>query len=222
MASSKKILKENDIVYKYIGTIPSVKSGQITLREYCTLQKEQFVNDSIVEFCVDNLFKRLCDKERNLIHIFSHRFWQKITQWKIADGCSKEKYRHNLVANWTKSVDIFQKDLLLFYICNNEHWYFVIVQKPGLIDCTDHGAQKDKPQMLVFDSYSDLGRNHSSELKVIRDYLKCEWAVKKKLRPLYEFSLKEVKLIQPKIPQQPNGFDCALYMLHNLELMFQM
>lgn len=44
--------------------------------------------------------------------------------------CAQQHY--NRVKNWTKNVNIFEKDFIIIPINENQHWYLAIVCFPGL------------------------------------------------------------------------------------------
>ena len=41
--------------------------------------------------------------------------------------------QYKRVERWTKNVDLFEKDMVIFPICEEAHWLLVIAIKPGLI-----------------------------------------------------------------------------------------
>ena len=40
---------------------------------------------------------------------------------------------YDRVKSWTKKIDIFSKRMLIFPICDDEHWYVMIVVNPGQV-----------------------------------------------------------------------------------------
>ena len=45
---------------------------------------------------------------------------------------SAAEKRHSRIKSWTKKVDIFEKDFLIFPINEHSHWFLAIVCFPGL------------------------------------------------------------------------------------------
>ena len=79
---------------------------------------------------------------------------------------SAKAKRHMRVRGWTKKVDLFSKDLLIFPICeNNSHWYLVAAVRPGEVDGF----------IFVLDS---LGGGRKKALENIIEYLAVEWEAK--------------------------------------------
>jgi len=121
--------------------------------------------------------------------------------------------------------------LLVFPICEESHWYLVIVCNPGHV--LSQSREKDfetkrsyqqkygetkgyNPFIMVLDS---LGGNHSSAISKIRQYLSFEHLEKRKL-PL-NFGKEKLGEKHPPIPYQPNSCDCGLFLLHYVELIFK-
>ena len=74
--------------------------------------------------------------------------------------------RHMRVTGWTKKVDLFTKDLVIFPIHENDnHWYLVTAVRPGKVDGF----------IFVLDS---LGGGRKKALGNIIGYLESEWEAK--------------------------------------------
>ena len=79
---------------------------------------------------------------------------------------SAKAKRHMRVKGWTKKVDLFTRDLVIFPICeNNSHWYLVAAVRPGKVDGF----------LFVLDS---VGGSRKKALENIFDYLESEWEAK--------------------------------------------
>ena len=122
---------------------------------------------------------------------------------------------------------------LLFHfrsLFRREHWFVIIVCNPGLVlsqkrqaDFENARRQQRKlenkgvnPFFLVLDS---LSATHSTALNKIRTYLQFEHLERKKY-PL-TFGKDKMDEKNPEIPLQPNSCDCGLFLLHYVELIFQ-
>ena len=73
-----------------------------------------------------------------------------------------------------------------------------------------------KPYILVFCS---VGIKNNKVLQSIRDYLSEEWKVTTNTE--CNFTEEEMPVKYPRVPRQPNGTDCGLYLLHFVEMFFQ-
>lgn len=79
----------------------------------------------------------LCPENRKRTHIFDTFFYQKLTnsaENKIREenNLNAAQRRHMRVKNWTRNVNIFEKDFLIIPINKNVHWYLAIVCYPYL------------------------------------------------------------------------------------------
>ena len=113
---------------------------------------------------------------------------------------------------------------------SREHWFVIIVCNPGLVlsqkrqadfEVARRNQQKFEknginPFFLVLDS---LSGTHSTALNKIRSYLQFEHLTRKKY-PL-TFGRDKMNEKHPEIPLQPNSCDCGIFLLHYVELIFQ-
>lgn len=70
----------------------------------------------------------------------------------------------------------------------------------------------DEPLLVVLDS---LGWANTKQLELIREWLREEWMAKEghKFSPR-DFSERGIPTVRPSLlPRQPNGVDCALYLV---------
>ena len=78
----------------------------------------------------------------------------------------------------------------------------------------------DEPLLVVFDS---LGGSNTGPLSIIREWLRQEWIAKEGHRfSPRDFSGKGIPTVRPSLlPKQPNGDDCALYLVTYIEEMLK-
>ncbi|KAJ1031004.1 hypothetical protein NDA18_002229 [Ustilago nuda] len=122
------------------------------------------------------------------VHFFSSFFWANLKQ-RGFDG----------VKRWTRRIDIFSKDLILFPInLGNSHWVC------GAINMRKHR----------FEYYDSMGAPNPSAFKLMRDYVTAEAKDKKKT----EIDLRGWRdMFSDESPQQENGFDCGVFAAQTLE-----
>ena len=74
--------------------------------------------------------------------MFSSNFYSKLTRSPLRKHLKENKSEKNLSAEqkrylriecWTKNVDLFTKDVVIFPISQESHWFLIIAVKPGLI-----------------------------------------------------------------------------------------
>jgi len=211
----------------------------ITEHDYKTLADEEYLNDNIINFYLTWLYEKLSDKHKSMIHMYSSYFYSRLkskprkkNKHKHVDKTkTKAEQEYERVKSWTKKIDIFEKRMLIIPICEESHWYLVIVCNPGHVLSQSREKdfekkrkyQKDveetkgrNPFIMVLDS---LGGSHSTAVSKIRSYLMMEHLEKRKLPK--NFGKDKMGEKHPPIPYQPNSCDCGLFLLHYVELIFR-
>jgi len=197
------------------------KAVTVSTTDYETLAEGEFLNDAIIDFYLTYLHHEVLNKvDRSCVYVFGTQFYQCITTSSKAEDkeLSSEERRYNRVKRWTKNVDLFSKDMVIFPICLEAHWFLIVAVKPGLVkeprDPEDR-ITKGEPFLILLDS---LGGTKPQAVKIIREYLTREWLAKKGGEE--SFSARNVKLFKPNKPHQENFTDCGLYLLHYIEKIF--
>lgn len=146
----------------------------------------------------------------------------------IGEGNDFEKI-YNSVKKWTKDVDIFEKDFLLFpaHDKNQKHWslfvvcypqYFLVKEEGPSQEPEPSGKPKMKPFMLYFDSFKLMD---TETAKLIALYLEHEVMNKKPeiYGPIKQAfnSIREYRMHQLIVPLQENYTDCGAYLLEYAE-----
>lgn len=122
------------------------------------------------------------------VHFFSSFFWENLKN-RGYDG----------VKRWTRRIDIFSKDIILFPInLGNSHWV-----------CAAINMRKRR-----FEYYDSMGAYNSNAFKLMRMYVAEEAKDKKKK----EIDLRGWKdWFSDDSPQQENGYDCGVFSAQTLE-----
>uniref|UniRef100_V5EHA7 Ubiquitin-like protease family profile domain-containing protein n=2 Tax=Kalmanozyma brasiliensis (strain GHG001) TaxID=1365824 RepID=V5EHA7_KALBG len=122
------------------------------------------------------------------VHFFSSFFWSNL-KTRGFDG----------VKRWTRRIDIFSKDLILFPInLGNSHWV-----------CGAINFRRRR-----FEYYDSLGARNSSAFTLMRTYVTEEARDKKKR----EIDLRGwVDVFSDQSPRQENGYDCGVFASMTLE-----
>jgi Ulp1 family protease len=140
----------------------------ISFKDLKLLEPGGFLNDNLVDFWMKLTLQRLQDvdsEKRKHVYAFSCLFYAKLRQSQIAEEA------HQLVAKWTKMVDIFSMKCLLFPINMDKHWSLVVLWRPDILKpkntevisidmdhtqlpqaCTLDSSAADKPAFLHYDS----------------------------------------------------------------------
>lgn len=86
------------------------------------LAKNQYLNDTIVDFCLKNLvLEKLTPDHQSQTHIFNTHFFTRLTRyldWNEYSPSDKSqiKMMYEGVKKWTKNFDIFTKQFLIIPI----------------------------------------------------------------------------------------------------------
>jgi hypothetical protein len=92
------------------------------------------------------------------------------------------------------------------------HWTMLIVCNPSKIADTE--KTNESPMILYFDSLGSGSLGQKS--KKVRDYLTQRY--KQETGKEIAFDCKSIPGKSPKLPIQPNGYDCGVYLLHYVEM----
>ena len=165
-----------------------VKSFKITITstDLYGLNADNWVNDNIIEFYM----KMIADRSRqeiyrNLRHPTVHAMSTYFFQNLMMRG-------PHALERWTRKEDIFDFDVILIPIHQEEHWCLAVVdfRSPGVF------------------YYDSMGGHNMPALSLIMDYLKQEYARKRNA----ELDLKNyVKDVVEDCPKQENGADCGIF-----------
>lgn len=189
----------------------------VTTDDYATLEDGKFLNDIIIDFYLTYMHQNLSKEDRDSIYIFSTFFFLRITS-NVAKDKTESERRYSRVARWTKNVDLFSKNMVIFPICENSHWFLIIAVKPGHIQLpvgSEERKIRGKPFLLLLDS---MDGNRDEAVAIIRTYLAEEWKAKKGSQA--SFGKKMMRLVNPSKPLQNKNTDCGLYLLNYVEKIF--
>lgn len=174
-AWNEKLSKEEILIRKF--------NLEMRRRDLLTIKGNQWLNDMVVNFYLELINQRSrANDQMPKVHCFNSFLYTSLMQ----GGFGRVK-------NYSKKLDIFDIDILIFPIFLNNHWRLVIV--------------KNRTKRIFYlDSLSKIGRNI---LNTIKDYL-SEEHLRKKGTPL-DFKTWDCD-IYPNTPQQDNPNDCGVFM----------
>lgn len=105
------------------------------------LASDQYLNDIIIDFYLKWLhINIIAEEKQSRTFIFSTFFYKRLTTLSRSTISGQEKEvkqtaaqkRHARVQNWTKNVNLFEKDYIVIPINEQSHWFLVIICFPGL------------------------------------------------------------------------------------------
>lgn len=199
----------------------------ITEKDLRCLEPKNLLNDNIISFYLSYFIRDILNKPLLLdkVQVFSTFFFS-----KLKTICSK-KLSYDSIERWHKDMNIFEKDFLVLPVCENDHWYLMIVcyaynifeqslDKYKSIDTIDPYTKA--PVIIVLNSLPGQLPHYTRPL---RAFLYHEW---RKFRPhlvqkqdATTFDRKELGEVWGRVPRQNNDYDCGLYLLQNFECFFQ-
>ena len=172
---------------------------QVDSDNLMNLEHGYLIDDNLVDFV---LFHKAEEKSTdttfpaNTLFIFSACFYKKLTA-----------FNPNRIRNWTKGVNIFQKDFVVMPVCTGSHWILIILKM-------NHGTDV---LMTILDSANKSPQTPGVTRRLfverfVKNYLKDEWAAKTRhLQKTQNLSFENV--CYPDVPQQPNQTDCGVYVM---------
>lgn len=133
----KRELNKALLVYPPSGT------DRVTINpdDYVCLTTDQYLNDIIISFYLKYILNEfLTEEQRQKTHVFSTFFYNRLTKHERSTQDKSDKAvkltpaqkRHDRVKNWTKNVNLFEKDFIIIPICDQQHWYLAIICFPAL------------------------------------------------------------------------------------------
>ncbi|XP_011189450.2 uncharacterized protein LOC105216578 isoform X1 [Zeugodacus cucurbitae] len=120
---------------------PPGKGGiSINTEDYLCLATDQYLNDIIIDFYLKWVHNNVIpETQRERAFIFSTFFYKRLTTLtrhhhnpdKDVKQTAAQK-RHARVQNWTKNVNLFEKDFIIIPINEQSHWFLAIICFPTL------------------------------------------------------------------------------------------
>lgn len=113
----------------------------INVEDFVCLATDQYLNDIIISFYLKYILNEfLTEEQRQKTHVFSTFFYNRLTKLERSTHDKTDKTvkltsaqkRHERVKNWTKNVNLFEKDFIIIPICDQQHWYLAIICFPAL------------------------------------------------------------------------------------------
>ena len=150
-----------------ISVVPSIKlfsltsshgKCQIFSSSLCRLEEDNKIDDNTIDFFILNSIDSFLDEDkRDNVHVFNSCFYSKLSQ----------NFNPKTTRNWTKSVNIFEKDFVVLPVCHSDHWILIIIKMviPNL-------------SIMVLDSANEKRVPHANVERMVKRYLEDEWCAK--------------------------------------------
>lgn len=228
--------KNNSILHNQILCYRISEAKQICLygSDLNCLREGQYLNDNIMNFYLKYFQLNSSDISETIlhkIHIYDPLFATYLLNSNIRKRKvnQNDKYQsveylddpyHSTGKKWTKDVDIFSKEFLLIPLVKDSHWFLIIICYIGNIISDDldggqnHGLLEKTPTIIFMDSFASYYARDDI-CKNIATYLSLELKEKRGLD--IKSDQFKFKVINPKVPQQNNYYDCGLFVLEYIE-----
>ena len=210
-----------------------LESYSIDTKSFRSLDYGSMLNDTIVQFYMNYLINQAPKVKTERIHLFNSFFFSKFKelykQLRSGDKKISTSSVEQIVARWDKHVNMFQKDFLVVPICDNYHWYLLIIafaqnvpadqDEPLVIkeSTRDESKSYNEPAILIFDSMSYSYLN-SLTLPVREIFLKRRWKIECPNEEPKNFrDMTLMRNVIAKVPKQKNLYDCGVHLLHYFE-----
>ncbi|XP_072280877.1 sentrin-specific protease 1 [Pyxicephalus adspersus] len=155
----------------------------ITRKDIMTLHKTNWLNDEVINFYMNLLMERSKRKGLPKVHAFNTFFFPKL-----------KSAGFQAVKRWTKKVDVFSVDILLFPIHLGVHWCLAVIDF--------------RRKTITY--YDSMGDPNDEACKLLLQYLKLESQDKKGVCfDCNGWTLSSKK--RHEIPPQLNGSDCGMF-----------
>ncbi|KAG0579275.1 hypothetical protein KC19_4G087500 [Ceratodon purpureus] len=202
-------------------TFPEGEADAVTIieRDMEGLRPTMFLSNNIIDFYIKYLERTLLSSEvRERFYFFNSFFFTKLLGNNNAstdmDQC---KVDYEQVRKWSGGVNLFEKDYVFIPVLRSSHWSLIIICHLPTV-CSSPGKGKGSPYVFHLDSSEGM---HESFEDQVRSYLLKAWMERYKGANNMDdqlLSLFQTKYVQAKVPQQNNGHDCGLYLLHYVEV----
>eukprot|EP01018_Ginkgo_biloba_P039879 Gb_17992 [translate_table: standard] len=157
--------------------------------------------------------------DTNIIDRYMEQLWKKLPKDK-QESCTyldclwfsmylEEALSFN-VLKWTKAKRIFSKRYVFIPIVHWSHWNLLILCHFG----EDFSSQTRTPCMLLLDSLKETEPKRLEPL--IRKFIMEVY--REEGRQESDKTISSIPLLVPDVPQQTNGNDCGVFLLHFVDL----
>ncbi|KAL4566075.1 hypothetical protein LXL04_030185 [Taraxacum kok-saghyz] len=200
-----------------------VDAVSISKRDVDLLLPDTFVNDTIIDFYIKYLKNKIMPEDRQRFHFFNSFFFRKLADPdKESLDTLEGKTAFQRVKKWTRKVNLFEKDFVFIPVNYNYHWSLIVTCHLGEIaTCKDEDVAEliKVPCVLHMDP---IRGSHTGLKGLMQSYLKEEWKGRQQ-EASEDISSRfdNLRFISLELPQQPNSFDCGLFLLHYAQLFLE-
>ena len=181
---------DDPIICSVKSLLPPFSSCYVRVSDYMHLKEGVWLNDVLIEFCLFKLLE-LADKDvLDRLQLFSSFAYTKI--------CNSETSSIS-VMDWArrKKIDLFSKNVHIFPINLNGHWYLLVVFFTS-------ESEAYESFFAILDSSCKTTTTHNEVVNTIKNFLFEEMKI----------NVKNMAVYYPCVPQQSDSSSCGLYVIH--------
>ena len=181
---------DDPIICSVKSLLPPFSSCYVRVSDYMHLKEGVWLNDVLIEFCLFKLLE-LADKDvLDRLQLFSSFAYTKI--------CNSETSSVS-VMDWArrKKIDLFSKNVHIFPINLNGHWYLLVVFFTS-------ESEAYESFFAILDSSCKTTTTHNEVVNTIKNFLFEEMKI----------NVKNMAVYYPCVPQQSDSSSCGLYVIH--------
>ncbi|XP_020572262.1 probable ubiquitin-like-specific protease 2B [Phalaenopsis equestris] len=195
----------------------------ISKRDIELLKPDTFINDTIIDFYIKYLQKKVQPNEKRRFHFFNSFFFRKLADLdKDPGSISHGRAAFQRVRKWTRKFNIFEKDYIFIPVNFNLHWSLLVICHPGEIITFVDNDLKNSPKVPCILHMDSIKGSHSGLKDLIQSYLLEEW---RERHPEFADDITarflNLRFVSLELPQQENSSDCGLFLLHYVELFLE-
>ncbi len=203
-------------------------------QDLACLAPGEWLNDNVMEFYARYVYQKLTPNiVRDEVHLMNTHFFSTMDRKasknkKIVFGndshsdAAKVRYEvFSMVRSWTNAVDVFSKRYIIVPIHKDKHWSVAIIAFEPRAD------RKQPPGVIVY-LLDSLGGKHNPDRVswLLKLWLNHEWEAKNgvaseaAVEVAFEVTddmFPDCDQVSLTVPQQPDGVNCGVYALNNIE-----
>ncbi|KAI6184435.1 putative thiol protease ulp-4 [Aphelenchoides bicaudatus] len=212
-------------------------SMRVFLDDFMCLMDDGFVNDTIMDFCLNDLIFNRVPEDLYKAHALPSTFWYIMQVHLLEDASHKndslpEKLmrRYSKLAGFMEQTDLFDQDFLVLPINAENHWSLCVVCCPNrLLGAQSKAVEQSNvidPQasILMFDLQPGNRQTLEKYGQQMREFLQCAYLYQNGFTDdlAERFSDKNCPIVVPlKLPKQANPYDCGVYALEFANCFFK-
>lgn len=200
------LMNGNDFHFRTITeSMFSVENFVFGANDFVSVRPNEMITDTIIDYVVDKIVRSKIAPKNNepKIQIFTSIFFQTLMSSRYDDTGVTHDYDN--IKQMFGATTITSTEYTMIVCCSGLHYWLMVVANPLSNDPSTEAL------ILVLDS---LGRKHSDEVDMLREYLNYEHSQNN--AELKVFDDETLKLLYVPVPRQTNSNDCGVLLLKNI------